>query len=191
MGFRSAVLLTLLFVVLGSFATVRAADSVPLQSGAAALGPQNSKLQFVCAHVGAKPDPRKGSFGKFTGKAQVEGQALKSLTVEIDTTSISTEFEKLTTHLKSPDFFDVRRFPTAKFESTKITPGTGSSQVTGKLTMHGVTKEISFPATVEIGPSGLSLKSEFSIDRSEFGMNYDPTKVENKVFLTVIVGEKS
>jgi polyisoprenoid-binding protein YceI len=191
MGLRTAVLLAFVFVSLGPFATNRAADSVPLQSGAAALGPQNTKLQFVCAHVGAKPDPRKGGFAKFTGKAQVEGQALKSLNVEIDTTSISTEFEKLTTHLKSPDFFDVRRFPTAKFESTKITPGSGSSQITGKLTLHGVTKEISFPATVEIGASGVSVKSEFSIDRSEFGMMYDPTKVENKVSLTIVVGEKT
>jgi len=191
MGLRTAVLLAFVLGSLGAFAAVWAADSVPLQSGAAALSPQNTKLQFVCAHVGAKPDPRTGRFGKFTGKAQVDGQALKSLTVEIDTTSISTEFEKLTTHLKSPDFFDVRRFPTVKFESTKITPGSGSSQVTGKLTMHGVTKEITFPATVEIGPSGLTLKSEFSIDRTEFGMNYDPTKVENKVLLTVVVGEKS
>jgi polyisoprenoid-binding protein YceI len=162
-----------------------------LSGGTAALNPQNTTLQFVCAHVGAKPDPRQGSFGKFTGKAQVDGQALKSLTIEIDTTSIATEFEKLTTHLKSPDFFDVRRFPTARFESTKITPGSGSSQITGKLTLHGVTKEISFPATVEIGPSGLSLKSEFSIDRSEYGMTYDPKKVENKVSLTVVVGQKT
>ena len=181
-------------ILSGVFAAIgisRAADSVPLSGGAATLSPENTKLQFVCAHVGAKPDPRKGSFGKFTGKAQADGQTLKSLTIEIDTTSITTEFEKLTTHLKSPDFFDVRRFPTAKFESTKITPGSGSSQVTGKLTMHGVTKEISFPATVEISPSGLSLKSEFAIDRSEFGMTYDPTKVENKVSLTVVVGQKS
>ena len=191
MGLRTFALLVFLSGSLGAFAASRGAEIVPLKSGAAALSPQNTKLQFVCAHVGAKPDPRTGRFGKFTGKAQVEGQALKSLTVEIDTTSISTEFEKLTTHLKSPDFFDVRRFPTAKFESTKIAPGTGSSQVTGKLTMHGVTKEITFPATVEIGPSGLTLKSEFSIDRTEFGMNYDPTKVENKVLLTVVVGEKS
>src|SRR5688572_16916800 len=95
MGLRSAVLLAFVFGSPGAFATVRAAEGVPLQSGAAALSPQNTKLQFVCAHVGAKPDPRTGRFGKFTGKAQVEGQALKSLTVEIDTTSISTEFEKL------------------------------------------------------------------------------------------------
>jgi polyisoprenoid-binding protein YceI len=182
---------TLLAGVLVVAGLARAADTAPLSGGTAALNPQNTTLQFVCAHVGAKPDPRQGSFGKFTGKAQVDGQALKSLTIEIDTTSIATAFEKLTTHLKSPDFFDVRRFPTARFESTKITPGSGSSQITGKLTLHGVTKEISFPATVEIGPSGLSLKSEFSIDRSEYGMTYDPKKVENKVSLTVVVGQKT
>ncbi len=191
MGHRSAVSLVFLLGSLAGVGMSRGADAVPVQSGAAVLSPQNTKVQFVCAHVGAKPDPRKGTFGKFSGKAQVDGQTLKSLTVEIDTTSITTDFEMLTTHLKSPDFFDVRRFPTAKFESTKITPGAGSSQVTGKLTLHGLTKEISFPANVEIGPSGLALKSEFAIDRSEFGMTFDPKKVENKVSLTVVVGEKS
>lgn len=165
----------------------RGADAVPVQAGTANLTPQNTKIQFVCAHVGARPDPRKGGFAKFSGKAQVDGKALKSLSVEIDTASIGTEIEKLTNHLKSPDFFEVRKYPTAKFESTKIEAGS----VTGKLTLHGVTKEITFPATVEVTEAGLKLKAEFTIDRSEFGMTYDPTKVENKVSMIVVVGERT
>ena len=165
----------------------RGADAVPVQAGTANLSPQNTKIQFICAHVGARPDPRKGSFAKFTGKAQVEGSSLKSLSVEIDTASIGTEFEKLTNHLKSPDFFEVRKYPTAKFESTKI----DASTVTGKLTLHGVTKDITFPATIEVTDSGLKLNAEFTLDRSEFGMTYDPKKVENKVMMTVVVGERN
>jgi len=169
-----------------------AAEPVTIKSGTAALSPDNTKIQFVCAHVGAKPDPRTGHFAKFTGKAQIDAAAnsLKSVSVEIDTNSITTEFDKLTNHLKSPDFFEVRQYPTAKFESTKITPGQGQSQITGKLTLHGVTKEISFPATVSITPSGMSLQSEFNIDRSQFGMTFGPDKVENKVALTIAVGDK-
>ena len=166
---------------------------VPVQAGAVNLTPQNTKIQFVCAHVGAKPDPRKGSFSKFSGKAQIDPatKALKSLSVEIDATSLGTEFDKLTNHLKSPDFFEVRKYPTAKFESTKIAADSTSTQITGKLTLHGVTKEISFPATVQMTAAGLTLNSEFTIDRSEFGMTYDPSKVENKVALTVSIGQKS
>jgi len=170
-----------------------AADAVPVQAGAATLTPQNTKIQFVCAHVGPRPDPRKGGFGKFSGKVQLDtsGKAIKAISVEIDTASLFTEIDMLTNHLKSPDFFEVRRFPTAKFESTKIEPGAGAAQVTGKLTLHGVTKEISFPAAIDVDGSGVKLKSEFVIDRTEFGINYDPKKVENKVSLIVAVGEKS
>jgi polyisoprenoid-binding protein YceI len=179
----------LMVTVLGAWAAW-AADAVSVSGGAATINPQNSRIQFICAHVGAKPDPRKGSFAKFTGKAVVEGKSLKSISFDIDATSVSTEFEKLTTHLKSPDFFDVRRFPTAKFESTRVSPGTGNSQITGNLTLHGVTKEITIPAQVEVSDAGLKLNSEFSIQRLDYGINYDPKKVEDKVALTVVVGEK-
>jgi len=173
---------------------VNAADRVPVKAGAATLSPQNTKIQFVCAHVAADPMPRKGGFAKFNGKAEIDAatKTLTSLDVDIETASLWTEFDMLTNHLKSADFFEVRRFPTAHFESTKIEPSSsGTTQITGKLTLHGVTKEIKFPATVEIDSQGLKLRSEFTIDRSEFGMNYDPKKVENKVSLTVVVGEKS
>jgi polyisoprenoid-binding protein YceI len=166
-----------------------------VQAGAAALTPQNTKLQFVCAHVGARPDPRKGGFAKFMGKAEVNvaTKTLTSLDVDIDTTSLWTEVgDMLTNHLKSVDFFDVRRYPTAHFEATKIeSSSAGTCQITGKLTLHGVTKQISFPATVEVGDAGLKLRCEFTLDRTEFGMNYDPKKVENKVSLIVVVGEKT
>jgi polyisoprenoid-binding protein YceI len=189
------VVMVLSVVALFSVGSSLSADlsPVPVQAGTVNLTPQNTKIQFVCAHVGAKPDPRKGSFAKFSGQAQVDPatKALKSLSVEIDTTSLGTEFDKLTNHLKSPDFFEVRKYPTAKFEATKIETGSKTSQITGKLTLHGVTKEISFPATVQTTVAGLTLHSEFTIDRSEFGMTYDPKKVENKVALTVTIGEKS
>ncbi len=165
--------------------------AVPVQGGAATLDATNTKLQFVCAHVGPKPDPRKGSFSKFTGKAQIDPatKSLKSIVIDIDTNSLETDFDKLTTHLKSPDFFEVRRFPTAKFESTRIEPASGSSQIIGKLTLHGVTKEITIPAKVEVTPAGLHVSSEFTINRLDFGMTYDPKKVEDKVTLTVAIGQ--
>src|SRR5947207_227405 len=189
--FCRALMLGVMCVVLFVAGVSRAADAVPAQGGMAVLTPQNTKIQFVCAHVGAKPEPRKGGFGKFSGKAVVEGKALKSVSVDIDTASLFTEFDMLTTHLKSPDFFEVRRFPAAKFESTKIASGPTGSQITGMLTLHGVTKEVSFPAKVEVTDAGVKLVSEFTINRLEFGINYDPKKVEDKVALTVVVGEKS
>src|SRR2546423_8544877 len=102
----TAAITSALFLIAG---ISRAADAVPAPGGAASLTPQNTKIQFVCAHVGPKPDPRKGGFSKFNGKLQVEGNTVKSMTVDIDTTSLFTEFDMLTNHLKSPDFFEVRR----------------------------------------------------------------------------------
>lgn len=168
------------------------AKPVAVADGAATLSPENTKIQFVGLHSGDKPDPRTGGFAKFSGQAQVDGGKLKSVSVDIDTTSLFTEIQKLTDHLKSPDFFEVNEFPTAKFESTKIEAGdAGQAAITGNLTLHGVTKEISFPATVQAGAGGLSLTSEFDIDRTQFGMTFGEGKVENKVSLSVVVGEKT
>src|SRR5690349_8839183 len=91
----------LTLIGLAIFATVQAADAVPVQAGAAALTPQNTKIQFVCAHVGPRPDPRKGGFAKFSGKAQLDasGKAIKSISLEIDTSSLFTEIDMLTNHL--------------------------------------------------------------------------------------------
>ena len=63
--------------------------------------------------------------------------------------------------------------------------------ITGKLTLHGVTKEINIPAKVEVSEAGLKLLSEFTINRLDFGINYDPSKVENQVKMTVAIGEAS
>jgi polyisoprenoid-binding protein YceI len=166
-----------------------AAEAVPAVGGAAALSPQNTKIEFVCAHVGPRPDPRKGGFARFSGKAQLDGKSLQSISLDIDTTSIHTPIDKLTTHLKSPDFFEVRRFPTAKFQSTKIENAGDASQITGKLTLHGVTKDITIPAKIEVTDGGLKLVSEFTLNRLDYGINYDPKKVEPNVSLTVRIGQ--
>ena len=173
-----------------------AASPVAIQSGKATLSPENTHLQFVCAHRRAdKPDPRTGTFAKFTGEAEVDAAAksLKSLNVDIDTNSVSTEFGKLTTHLKSQDFFDTREHPKASFKSTKVTAGAkpGECTITGDLTLHGVTKSIKAPATVTFTDGGFTLNSKFAIDRSEFGMTFGAENVENTVSLTVIVGQKN
>jgi polyisoprenoid-binding protein YceI len=166
---------------------------VPMQAGTVRFGPENTKIQFVGTHVGPRPDPRVGGFAKFTGTLTVDPAAktIQSVSVEIDTNSLFTEIDRLTNHLKSADFFEVRRYPTAKFESTKITASQGQAQITGNLTLHGVTKELSFPAEVQFSGSGLTLKSEFSVNRTDFNMNFGPDRVVNKVSLTVIVGEKT
>ncbi len=167
------------------------AKPVAVADGAATLSADNTKIQFVCAHSGDKPDPRTGWFTKLSGKADVDAAAktLKGVTVEIEAASLTTDIAKLTDHLKSGDFFEVNEFPTAKFESTKVEQTGDKATITGNLTLHGVTKEISFPATVSVSDTGVSLKSDFDIDRTQFGMTFGEGKVENKVSLSVVIGK--
>lgn len=134
---------------------------------------QNSKIEFVGAKVTRKHD---GKFNKFEGAIQLnEGDPTKSsVNVTIELKEVETDTEKLTGHLKSPDFFDVEKFPQAKFTSTKIEKGEkpGQYQVTGNLDLHGVTKSITFPATIQTGKGSVSVSAEFGINRQDFGIKY-------------------
>lgn len=172
-------------------AATSASKPVTVMDGTAELNPENSKIRFVGAHVGEKPDPRTGGFSKFSGKLSVEAGVLKGLTFEIATDSLWTEIGgKLTTHLKSPDFLDTNEYPEIKFQSTQIvSQDDGKAAITGDLTLHGVTKAITVPATVSLSEDGVTLTADFTVDRAEFGMTTAVDKVEKSVSLTVIVGE--
>ena len=88
---------------------------------------------------------------------------------------------KLEGHLKSPDFFDVAKFPNAKFEITAVAPYIADTAtaakdathlVSGNLTLRDSTKNISFPAKVTVDGQSLTAKADFNIDRTMWGMNY-------------------
>lgn len=133
----------------------------------------SSKLTFVGSKVTGKHD---GGFDKFSGSIDlVDGAPEKSkVNVDIDTTSITTDTEKLTGHLKTPDFFDVEKNPKATFASTSIAKGDkpNAYNVTGNLTIKGKTKSITFPATITTGADGVNVDAEFSINRRDYDLNY-------------------
>ncbi len=167
---------------------------VPIQSGAVTLTPANTRIDFVGTHEGPKPDPRKGGFVKFSGKVVVsDNGSLESVAFDIDTLSLWSEISKLTAHLKSPDFFDVRQHPKAAFRSTSVSPSKkpGTFVVTGKFTLLGTTKEIKIPAVVSVSPRGVTLVSEFTFDRTHFGMNYGQGKVKKNVGISVVIGQRT
>ena len=138
--------------------------------GSLAITPSNSKIEFVGAKVTAS---HPGGFTDFGGKIELGEPVEKSqIEVTIQTASLYADKEKLTKHLKSPDFFDVGKFPTATFRSTEITQDGAGHTISGDLTLHGVTKRISFPATVSATDSEVSASAEFSINRQDYGINY-------------------
>ena len=165
---------------------------VPAKDGVVQLGPANSQIKFVGIHEGDKPDPRQGGFAKFKGLAGLDQSgALQSVAFDIETASLWSEIPKLTNHLKSPDFFDVRQHPTAAFRSTAIRPTDqpGVFMIQGDFTLLGVTKEVTMPATINGSSNGLTLISQFKLDRTKFGMNYGQGKVHKDVAITVVIGE--
>lgn len=134
------------------------------------ISPDNSKVEFVGAKV-TRSHP--GGFTDFGGKLQLADPVEESeIDITIQTESLFADDEKLTKHLKSPDFFHVEQFPTATFKSTEIKEEGDGHVITGDLTLHGVTKRISFPATVTVSDGDVKAMSEFSINRKDFGIVY-------------------
>ena len=89
--------------------------------------------------------------------------------------SVKADADKLTEHLKTPDFFDVAKFRQATFTSNEIKLGGdkgASHTITGNFQLHGITKSISFPATISVTPEAINVESTFSINRRDFGINY-------------------
>lgn len=134
------------------------------------ISPSNSKVEFVGAKV-TRSHP--GGFTDFAGKVDLGDPIEKSqIELTIQTASLYADKDKLTKHLKSPDFFDVGKFPTATFRSAQIVKSSDGYTVAGDLTLHGVTKRISFPATIHATGAEVSVNAEFSINRHDFGISY-------------------
>lgn len=154
------------------------ADAAPVpqnsQSGQRfEINPTTSKIEFVGSQVTGSHN---GSFQKFAGQIDFTGKPETSrVSVNIEMSSVNADDPKLTAHLKSSDFFDAAKFPQATFVSTEIKAGGekgATHTVTGNLQLHGVTKSITFPASIVIDPDGVSVDSTFAINRRDFGINY-------------------
>ena len=153
--------------------------SVPAAKGEAlVINSENSKVELTGSKVTGKHE---GGFKNLSGTIDfVNNKPEEStVTVDIDTASVYADDDKLTGHLKSADFFDVQKFPKATFKSTRIeadsAKGANSYTVTGDFDLHGVTKSISFPATIKAGPDAVDVDAEFSVNRKDFGIVYAGT----------------
>ena len=159
------------------------------------ITPETSQITFVASKVTGS---HHGSFKKFSGVIGFNAQPeTSSVNVTIETNSVEADDPGLTKHLQTPDFFDVAKYPQATFTSTAIKAGGqggATHTVTGNLTLHGVTKSITFPATIAVTPNAISVDSTFAINRKDFGINYAGAAnnlIRDEVVLTLKVrGEK-
>jgi polyisoprenoid-binding protein YceI len=121
-----------------------------------------------------------GEFTDFT--VNIDGDPAKPETVKveanIDVASIDTKNKKRDDHLKSPDFFDVAKYPIIRFASIGVKSEGDELIVKGNLTIHGNTKLVSVPFKVAKGKNGAGVdtttyKAKLTIDRTKFGVGTD------------------
>src|SRR3954470_3352663 len=157
------------------------------------IDPSHSAIAFSVRHMVVSKT--RGRFTKWSGKLRFDEQnpAASSVEVDIDPASIDTADTQRDGHLRSADFFDVEKFPTASFRSSKVeSQGDDHYRVTGDLTLHGVSRPVVLDVKHEGSgkdPGG-AVRAAFlattPIDRRQFGLEW------NKALETggLLVGEK-
>jgi polyisoprenoid-binding protein YceI len=167
---KSSNLILAIFLCSAGFAA-RGADTFKID-------PVHSSVLFSIKHVGVTDFYAvfKDISGMVTFDKADASKSSIELTVPVE--SIDTRNAKRDQHLKSPDFFNAKQFPTLSFKSRKVEASGDVYQVSGDFTLHGVTK----PITVEFkkGPEGKGMEGEirgggetrFKIKRSDYGMTF-------------------
>lgn len=158
------------------------------------VDPVHSTVIFQCKHVNTSY-----AFGRFddvqgTFTIDDENAGASRVDIAIKVDSLDTNSKQRDEHLKGPDFFDAKSFPTATFKSTAVRKSAATTySVTGDLSIHGVTKSVTFPMELvgrnEVPQMGTvaGFYGELTIQRADFGIKYMPEMLGNdvKLFLSV------
>jgi polyisoprenoid-binding protein YceI len=145
------------------------------------IDPAHSAAQFSVRHM--MVSNVKGEFGKMTGTVTLDDKEISHSTAQatIDATTIDTREANRDKDLKSPNFFDVEKYPTITFKSTSFTKvGPEKYKVAGDLTMHGVTKpvvlDVEAPDAVTKDPKGnehRGASATTTVNRKDFGLTWN------------------
>ena len=151
------------------------------------LDPVHSAVVFSISHLNTSN--QHGRFNEIEGSVTTGDDA--SFGFSVQAASVDTNNAKRDDHLRGPDFFNAKQFPTISFASTEATANDAGYELTGELTLHGVTN----PITVQMNKIGegddpkgnhrVGFETTFTIKRSDFGMNNMLEIVGDEVTLTV------
>lgn len=157
------------------------------------IDPSHTAIGFAVNHFGFS-DTR-GRFEMFEGdlKLDMDKPENSSISMTIKTDSINTHWTKRDQHLRSPDFFNVKKFPTATFKSTKVEKtGENTLKVMGNMTILGNTKPVTFDVKVNrVAPHPFAKKQTVgmiattTIKRSNFGMSTYLPNIGDEVPITI------
>lgn len=148
------------------------------ETGTWNLDPAHSSIEFVARHL--MVTKVRGGFGAFTGKIEIaENPTESAIDIEVDMSSVVTGSADRDGHLKSPDFFDVESHPKMRFVSNSIVEKGDGYQITGDLTVKGVTNPLTLDAEflgVMTDPWG-NAKAAFSasgeVNREDWGLTWN------------------
>ena len=148
-------------------------QAVPV--GTWSLDPIHSTIGFEVDYLAGS---FRGQFREVAGKLQTNGET-PVLTGSAKVASVDVKDENLAGHLQSPDFFDAERYPELSFESGEIERTGDEITVRGGITIKGVEKPVELTGTIAdpiadyTGKERLSVKLDTTVDRTEFGVNWN------------------
>jgi len=161
-------------LTLTALALVMLAGSAPARAESLRfrIQPEASEITFRAT---SRLMNAEGHFGRFSGDVVADPAGLTGarISLTIDAASLETGIEMRDKHLRSADFFDIERFPTIAFQSVRVESAGRRATVMGRLTLHGVTREIAVPVDVQITETALVASGEFIVNRGEYAMNYN------------------
>ena len=143
----------------------------PIKEDVYTIDAASSSISWSAKKVGGG---HTGTVKITNGSLVYDGKSLQKGVFLMDMSSITSDNERVTTHLKSPDFFSAEKNPTSKFEITSVSPG-GKDRVniTGNLIIKGITHPLTFPATVKQGKGVLvAAASGIKVDRTKYDIKF-------------------
>jgi polyisoprenoid-binding protein YceI len=153
------------------------------------IDPAHSTADFAVTHL--EISDVEGTFTKITGSATIDDADLSKshVTASIDMSSVDTGIQMRDDDLKSNDFFNVPAYPTMTFQSTKIwKTGDATAKMTGNLTLHGITKEVTFDVKLPTPPAAAdrrTAEATTTISRKSFAVGPDSTLIGDDVSITL------
>ena len=157
-----------------------------------AVDPVHSSISFGISHAGISDIH--GRFNDFSGTFVIDKDdpSKSSFALDIKVASVDTNNAKRDEHLRAPDYFNAKQFPTLSFKSTKVKATDAGYEVTGDLTLHGVTKPVTLTLkgghkVVEFpkGTPRIGVTSSVTIKRSEFDMKTELGALGDDVHIIV------
>jgi polyisoprenoid-binding protein YceI len=171
-------------IVLSGLGTAATADDYVIDAA-------HSGVNFKISHLGLAYVH--GRFDSFAGSFAIDSSdpAKSSFTLSIKPETVDTNNTGRDTHLRGPDFFNVKQYPVISFTSTSVKPSEEGYEVTGDLTLHGATKPVTFSlkggksAEFPPGVKRTGYSTELVLKRSDFGVGKPMPALGDDIFVSI------